>query len=73
MPGGASMGIAELVAVFFIVAGVALVVYPASRICARLGYPAILGLVAVVPFANLVLLWFLATAAWPVERTRVGS
>ena len=44
------------------------VVIPAWRICRRTGYPGWLGLLAVVPFANLVLLYFIAFADWPADK-----
>ena len=44
------------------------VVVPAWRICRRTGYPGWLGLLAVVPFANLVLLYFIAFADWPADK-----
>ena len=50
-----------------------IVVVPAWRICARAGYSGWLGLLAVVPLANLVLLYFLAFADWPALRERPGS
>nr|WP_218918261.1 hypothetical protein [Desulfobulbus propionicus] len=44
------------------------VVVPAWRICRRTGFPGWLGLLAVVPFANLVLLYFIAFADWPADK-----
>jgi hypothetical protein len=62
------MGAPELVIVLVVVVSLAIVAYPASRICARLGFPWALGVLAVVPLANIILLWFVATSPWPVER-----
>ena len=45
-----------------------LVVLPATRICAKAGYPAWLGALAVLPVLNVVLAFFLAFAKWPIER-----
>ena len=45
-----------------------LVLVPIWRICAKAGYPGWLGLLALVPVANLLLLYFLAFAEWPLER-----
>ena len=45
-----------------------LVVVPMWRICAKAGYSGWLGLLVLVPFANLILLWFLGFAEWPLER-----
>jgi hypothetical protein len=33
-----------------------------------IGFPPLLGLLAVVPLANLVLLWVVAFSPWPAER-----
>jgi hypothetical protein len=41
---------------------------PASRICAKAGYTAWLGVLVLVPFLNLLLLFFLAFVEWPVQR-----
>jgi hypothetical protein len=46
------------------------VVWPTSRICRRAGFSPWLGLWAIVPIANIVLLWFLALAEWPAAKTR---
>lgn len=46
----------------------ALIVIPMWRICERLGYPGVLGLLAVVPLLNLGLLYFLAFSE-PRDRT----
>ena len=43
----------------------AIVAYPASRICSRLGFSPWLGLVALVPVANVFLLLFVAFSRWP--------
>ncbi|MFN8061873.1 MAG: hypothetical protein U0Q12_22130 [Vicinamibacterales bacterium] len=66
------MSIPELVIVLAVVVAAAGVVYPASRICARLGFPPALGLLAIVPVANVALLWFVAASQWPIERTHVS-
>ena len=46
----------------------ALVVVPLWRVCVRLGFPGWVSLAALVPLANLLLLYFLAFAEWPIER-----
>lgn len=43
----------------------ALLIYPAARICRKAGFSPWLGIAAVVPGANLLLLWYLALAKWP--------
>jgi energy-converting hydrogenase Eha subunit B len=59
------LGLPELllIAVIAVVA-----VLPASRICAKAGYPAWLGALAILPVANVVLAFFLAFSRWPIER-----
>jgi len=60
-----SIGIPELLVIFV---AVVLILWPAIRICAKAGYPPALGLLAIVPGLNLVLLWYLAFAEWPALR-----
>jgi hypothetical protein len=67
------MGVPELTIVLVVAAGLAAIAYPAARICVRLGFPAGLGILAVVPLANIILLWFVATSPWPVERSQRGA
>jgi len=50
-----------------------IIVIPAWRICARAGFSGWLGLLAVVPIANLVLLYVLAFADWPALRGNADS
>ncbi len=49
-----------------------LVILPTWRICSKAGYPGWLALLFLLPVANLILLYFLAFAEWPLER-RVAS
>ncbi|RUO77851.1 hypothetical protein CWI81_05050 [Idiomarina seosinensis] len=44
--------------------GAILLVVPVWRICQRIGYPAPLSLLMLVPFANLALLYFIAFSKW---------
>jgi hypothetical protein len=62
-------GFPELTVTVVIVAMIVAVAFPAGRICRRAGYPSALGILAVVPLANVILLWFIAFAEWPA-RTR---
>lgn len=62
------LGMPEMAVVLFILLSAAAVLWPAARICARIGYSPWLGLLAVLPFASVLLLWFVAFAEWPVER-----
>ena len=45
-----------------------LVVLPVWRICSKAGFPGALSLLALIPIANLFLLFFLAFADWPALR-----
>lgn len=42
-----------------------LVIWPASRVCSKAGFSPWLGVMVVIPLANVCLLWFLAIAKWP--------
>jgi len=61
-------GISELIIIVVITAISFSVIWPATRICRRVGFPWWLGLLIVVPLGNVVLLWFVAFADWPLER-----
>lgn len=65
-------GLSEVSIVAAGVVGVFLVAYPAVRICRRLGLPSALGILSVVPVANLLLLWFVAVARWPNDPHSSG-
>ncbi len=54
--------------VFLAVVSVVVVVWPAARICRRAGYSPFLGFVAIVPMANIALLWFIALSPWQANR-----
>lgn len=45
-----------------------IIIVPMWRICTKAGYTGWLGVLAVVPLANLILLYFLAFADWPALR-----
>ena len=53
-----------LVTLSMLAAGVVLVAVPAGLICRKAGLHPILGLLAVVPLANVVLLWVVALKDW---------
>lgn len=57
-----SLGLPELLVLVVIAVAV---IWPASRVCAKAGYSPWLGLAAIIPGANILLLWFLALAEWP--------
>jgi predicted PurR-regulated permease PerM len=61
-----NVGVPEL-AVSLLIALVLLgVVWPATRVCQRVGLPRWLGVLAVVPLANVGLLWYVALVKWPL-------
>jgi hypothetical protein len=43
------------------------IIWPAAVICRRAGYSPWLGLIAIVPLAQIVLLWFIAFSPWGAE------
>jgi hypothetical protein len=47
--------------------GIPVILYPVIRMLRRMGYPAVLGILALLPVANLALLWFVAIRPWPIE------
>jgi hypothetical protein len=63
------IGFPEVGAVVAIVAMLLVMVWPAGKICSRLGFSPLLGVLAALPFANLLLLWFVALAPWPNGET----
>ena len=67
------MGFPEFLVVLAISAMAIAVVFPAARIAWRLGFSPLLGVLAVIPIVNVLLLWFVAYAEWPVTRGRVGA
>ncbi len=68
--GAVSAGLPELVVVLCVAALLLLVIWPAGRICRRAGFSPLLGVLAVVPVLNVLLLWFVALAEWPITRSR---
>jgi predicted PurR-regulated permease PerM len=63
-----TIGFPELIIFILIAVMSGIVIWPATRICRRVGLPWWLGLLIVVPIANVILLWVLAFAEWPLER-----
>ena len=59
------MGLPELFMVLVITALMLVIVWPAARICRRAGFLPWLGILSVIPVANILLLWFVALARWP--------
>jgi len=63
-----TIGLPELLAVAGFVAMAALVIWPSARLCKRLGLSPWLSILVVVPFANVLLLWFVAMSPWPKDH-----
>ena len=63
-----SLGFPELLVVLVLSAMALIIVWPAMRICRRVGLSPWLGILAIVPVANVLFVWFLAFAEWPLEH-----
>ncbi|RUO52792.1 hypothetical protein CWI69_07040 [Pseudidiomarina halophila] len=50
-----------------------ILVAPTWRLCQRIGYPGPLGLLILVPFANIGLLYFIAFAPWKTKSKSSGT
>jgi hypothetical protein len=48
----------------------AFLVFPLWRIARKMGYPGFLGILALIPFVNIVLAYVLAFQQWPALRRR---
>ncbi|TAK19375.1 MAG: hypothetical protein EPO35_00235 [Acidobacteria bacterium] len=69
------LGLPELLILFVLVFGCGVVlIWPAARICKRAGFSPWLGILIIVPIANVVLLWYVAFSPWPAvtEFTKNG-
>jgi hypothetical protein len=62
-----SIGIPELAIVVVLFGAWLSVVWPAARVCRRLGFSPWVGVLAIVPLANFLLLWWLAHTRWPID------
>lgn len=61
-----TIGVPDLMIIFMIVGmGSLLLVWPAARICKRIGFSPWLGVLAALPIANVILLWVVAFVPWP--------
>ena len=47
-----------------------IILWPVARICRRTGHTPWLAILAVIPVANVVLLWFIALSRWPSTQTQ---
>ena len=63
------IGLPEILVLVFMAVMALVVIFPAATICQRLGFSPWLGVLAAVPIANVILLWFAALAQWPRVQT----
>ncbi len=59
------LGVPELIIILFIAVIPLVLIWPAMRICRRAGFSPWLGILIVIPLANIFLLWFVAFSPWP--------
>ena len=64
------MGLPEMLIVLSILSlGLGLlVIWPAWRILTRVGLPPWMAILAVIPYVNVVLLFYVAFTEWPIDR-----
>jgi hypothetical protein len=68
--GASSVAVPELFILLVVLVMTLAVIFPAGRICRRIGFSPFVGILAVVPIANFLLLWFVAMADWPKVDAR---
>lgn len=68
-----NLGLPEAAVVAALAVMAVLVIWPAARICRRAGLAPWLGILAAIPIANLLLLWFVALARWPALNSTSGA
>ena len=69
----ANVGVPELLVIVAVLATSLVVMWPAGRVCRRAGFSAWLGVLVMVPVANVLLLWFIALADWPSSRSTLDA
>jgi hypothetical protein len=62
-----SIGLPELLIILTVLA-YPFLVFPFWKIFSKAGYPGIMGIAMLVPFLNVVMLFFLGFSDWPVLR-----
>ena len=66
------IGMPELTVIAFMATMALVMIWPAATICRRLGFSPLLGVLIVVPVANVILLWYLALRSGRASRLRVA-
>ena len=66
----ASFGMPEFILISAMCLSLVTVAWPTCLVCRRAGFSPWLGVLSIVPIANIVLLWYLALAEWPAVRPR---
>jgi hypothetical protein len=64
-PGSTAMSGGEFLGIVLYILGVAV---PSMIVVRRIGYSRWWGLITLVPLVNMVMLWILASANWPLEE-----
>jgi hypothetical protein len=62
-----TFGTPELLVVLALSLSFLIVLWPAARICTRLGLARWLAILSILPVVNLFLLWYVAYAQWPID------
>ena len=68
LPGPAEWLIIFLFIIPFVILGALIAVVPFWKICTKAGFPGALSLLMLVPFANIILPFYIAFADWPALR-----
>ena len=67
-PGGAELGVILVIFLFAALFAMLLPTIAFWKICSKAGFPGALGLLMLVPIANIILPFYLAFAQWPILR-----
>mgnify|MGYP000849592467 CR=1 FL=1 len=73
MPGPVEVGLIFLLIIPMVIFGVLITIIPFWKICTKAGFPGALSLLMLVPFANIILPFYIAFADWPALRHRQPS
>jgi hypothetical protein len=62
-----------IVIVIMVLAYCAVILFPVARILRRTGYSPWLAIAALIPLANVALLWFIAASPWTADQAGVPA